>query len=80
MLKISELAVTCKKVVRIFKIRFAHNSEIVNRDLSVDWTTKKDTEREGTLSQFSAARLVNLSLKSTQMAPALSDKEGKTKT
>lgn len=46
MLKISELAVTREKVVRMFKIRFAHNSEIVSRDLSVDWTTKKETERE----------------------------------
>lgn len=48
MLKISELAVTCKTVVRIFKIRFAHNSEIVSRDLSADWTTeKREGEKEG---------------------------------
>lgn len=80
MLKSSELAATCKKVVRIFKIRFAHNSEIVSRDLSVDLTTKKETERKEGLYLIAVAWLVNLSLKSTQMAPALSYKEGKTKT
>lgn len=42
MLEVSELAGTCKKVVRMFKIRFAHNSVIVSLscDLSVDWPTK----------------------------------------
>lgn len=40
MLEVSELAGTCKKVVRMFKIRFAHNSVIVSCDLSVDWPTK----------------------------------------
>lgn len=83
MLKISELAVTCKTVVRISEIRFAHNSEIVSRDLSVDWTRekreRKEGERGGTLSQFSVAWLVNLSQKSTQMAPAQSHKEVKDK-
>lgn len=85
MLEVSELAGTCKKVVRMFKIRFAHNSVIVSLscDLSVDWPTKNRQwgGREGvTLCQFSAAWLVILPLKSTLMALALSYKDGKTKT
>lgn len=86
-----ELAVTCKTVVRIinffFEDRFAHNSESVSRDPSVDRTTKKETERGrgrekgewGLYLNFSVAWLVNLSLKSTQMGPAPSYKEGKDK-
>lgn len=82
MLEVSELAGTCKKVVRMFKIRFAHNSVIVSCDLSVDWPTKnRQGGGEGvTLCQFSAAWLVILPLKSTLMALALSYKDGKTKT
>lgn len=82
MLEVSELAGTCKKVVRMFKIRFAHNSVIVSCDLSVDWPTKnRQWGGEGvTLCQFSAAWLVILPLKSTLMALALSYKDGKTKT
>lgn len=81
MLEVSELAGTCKKVVRMFKIRFAHNSVIVSCDLSVDWPTKNRQWGGGvTLCQFSAAWLVILPLKSTLMALALSYKDGKTKT
>lgn len=82
MLEVSELAGTCKKVVRMFKIRFAHNSVIVSCDLSVDWPTKnRQWGGKGvTLCQFSAAWLVILPLKSTLMALALSYKDGKTKT
>lgn len=82
MLEVSELAGTCKKVIRMFKIRFAHNSVIVSCDLSVDWPTKnRQGGGEGvTLCQFSAAWLVILPLKSTLMALALSYKDGKTKT
>lgn len=75
MLEISELEVTCKTVVRIFQ-RSDLLGEIVSRDLSVDRTTRNKRE-EGLYLNFSVARLVNLSLKSTPTAPALSDKEGK---
>lgn len=40
----SQLTATCKKVVGIFKIRFAQSSEIVSRDPSKDWTTKRERE------------------------------------
>lgn len=76
MLEVSELACTCKKVVRMFKIRLAAISR---------WTGPQKIDsgggREGvTLCQFSAAWLVILPLKSTLMALALSYKDGKTKT
>lgn len=52
MLEVSELAGTCKKVVRMFKIRFAHNSVIVSCDLSVDWPTKNRQWGGGRRSDF----------------------------
>lgn len=56
MLKFPELGFTCKKVVRIFKIRFTLDGEMVSRDLPVDRTTnnrhEERTREEGLYLNF----------------------------